>query len=59
VSRTSPWLSDKPTPNVTRLERGELLDLWASNRNSLIGAMAADEMMKRLYTDRKTRETET
>jgi hypothetical protein len=53
MSRVSPWLSDKPSPDVTRLTHDELLDVWIANRNSLIGAMAADEMMKRLFTNRK------
>jgi hypothetical protein len=44
-------------PNVTQLERDELLDLWISNRNSIAGVAAADEMMKRLWTDRKRQET--
>jgi hypothetical protein len=52
-----PWLDDKPAPDVTRLTQDELLDLWVSNRNSLIGFMAADEAMKRLYTERKLKET--
>lgn len=51
--KISPWLDDKPAPDVKALERDELLDLWAANRNSLIGAMAADEMMRRLNSHRK------
>ena len=47
------WLNDKPPADVTQLDYDALLDHWMANRNSLIGAMAADEMMKRLWTTRK------
>ena len=42
------WLSNEPTPDVRSLTLTELLDLWAKNRNSMIGRIAADEVCRRL-----------
>lgn len=48
-----PWTrNDKPV-NVAQATQDELLDLWYKDRNGMQGVVAADEMMKRLYTLRK------
>jgi hypothetical protein len=54
---TSPWLDGKPAPDVTRLADKELLDVWVSNRNNLLGHVAADEFCKRAYAQRQLKET--
>lgn len=47
---------DLPTVNLlAERTQNELLDLWAANRNNLSGLLAADEVMRRLYAERKTK----
>lgn len=46
--KKSHWLSDEPTPDVPSASDAELLDIWRTNRNSLLSTVAASEMMKRL-----------
>lgn len=53
MSRPAPWFDSTPAPDVRVLTQDELLDLWAANRNSLLGHVAAEEMMRRLNTARK------
>ena len=53
MSKPAPWLDSTPAPDVRALTRDELIDVWKSNRNNLLGAIAADEMMKRLHEETK------
>lgn len=53
MAKVSSWLESEPAPNVTQLTQDELLDLWMSNRNTMIGRVAAEELARRLYADRK------
>jgi len=57
VSNRSPWLDDKPAPDVQTLDQRELFDTWVANRNNLLGHVAADEIAKRAYTTFKAQET--
>jgi len=56
MSKTSSWLETTPVPDVTRLDRDALLDTWAANRSNTIGRMAAEELAKREYAERKLKE---
>jgi hypothetical protein len=47
VSKVSPWLDNTPTPDMPTLTDAELVAVWTTNRNNMLGAMAADEGMKR------------
>lgn len=47
MNKVSPWLDDTPTPDLPKLSDDDLVVVWASNRNNLLGAMAAEESMKR------------
>lgn len=55
----SPWLDDKPAPDVRVLSHDELLDVWADNRNNLLGHVASDELTKRLHAERQIHRKET
>jgi len=46
------WLDPKPAPDVRTLTRDELQALWAANRNTLIGIMAAEEAMRRYQLEK-------
>jgi len=46
------WLDPKPAPDVRALTRDELQALWAANRNTLIGIMAAEEAMRRYQLEK-------
>lgn len=52
---TSPY--DRPVPDLPTLSDPELLAVWHLNRNGLQGALAADEMMKRLLLRETKKET--
>jgi hypothetical protein len=51
------WCSDTPVPDVTQLTRDDLLNTWVANRANTLGRMAAEELMKREYAERKLKET--
>lgn len=53
MSKPAPWLDSTPALDVRTLATDELVEVWTGNRNNLLGAMAADEMMKRLKIDRR------
>jgi hypothetical protein len=44
---TSPWFDPECPPDVRTLTRNELRTLWAANRNSLLGTVAAEEYIRR------------
>jgi hypothetical protein len=56
MKKVSSWLDDAPLKDVAQMETNELIDTWFLHRNSTYGAMAADEMMKRLHTNRRMNE---
>lgn len=51
---TSPWLDNKPAPDVRVLTLDELLEVWRKHRsgvkgaNTVLGACAADEVCRRV-----------
>jgi hypothetical protein len=47
----SPYSQDYPDPAL--LTKDELLDLWAGQRNSHYGVVLAEEMMRRISTERQ------
>jgi hypothetical protein len=56
---TSPWFDPKCPPDVRTLTREELRTLWAGNRNSLLGTVAAEEYIRRDWLDRTEKESQT
>jgi|PlaIllAssembly_1097288.scaffolds.fasta_scaffold415384_1 hypothetical protein len=42
------WLDNNPPPDVRVLDADSLRETWRNSRNSLLGVMAAHEMMRRL-----------
>lgn len=48
---TAPWLSGEPSVNYRTLTLPELLALWKAHRNDVTGAMAADEVCRRLSSN--------
>lgn len=44
----STWLDPTPPPDVRTLTDAELLALWKSARNGILGLIAAEEGMRRL-----------
>jgi hypothetical protein len=53
VKKISPWLDDTPVIDVTTATQDELLDAWATNRNSTLAVMAAEEVTRRLFKQRE------
>jgi hypothetical protein len=45
---------DPPPVNIlAERTQDELLDMWAANRNNLTGLMAAEEIVRRIFLERK------
>lgn len=42
------WLDDSVTPDVAALSAQELMVVWQTNRNSRMGGIAADEILRRV-----------
>lgn len=50
-----PYYDLPPVNILAERTQDELLDLWAANRNNLSGLLAADEVMRRFYAERKAK----
>lgn len=46
------WLQSEPPPDMRAMTLSQLLQIWKSARNSILGLLAADEVCRRL-TDGK------
>lgn len=57
MAKVSSWLETESVPDVTRLDRDDLLNTWAANRGNTLGRMAAEELAKREYAERKLKGT--
>lgn len=53
---SEPYHDPPPVNILAERSQDDLLDLWAANRNNLSGLLAADEVMRRLYAERKLKE---
>lgn len=54
MSRNAPaWLDNTPPPDVETLSEREVLEIWAANRNNMLGVMAASEVARRRYSQLK------
>lgn len=49
--------NEKPVlPDLHALQLPDLLKVWQENRNSLLGVMAANEVMGRLWKQQETKQ---
>lgn len=53
MSKVSPWLDGKTVIDVMTATDDELLDAWATNRNSTIAVMCSEELTRRLFKQRE------
>lgn len=50
-----PYHDPPPVNILADRSQDDLLDIWAANRNNLSGLLAADEVMRRLYAERRVK----
>ena len=53
---SDPYRDPPPVNILADRSQDDLLDIWMANRNNLSGLLAADEVMRRLFAERKAKE---
>ncbi len=53
---STPRPDNAPINPLAGFTQDQLIDMWAAHRNDLDSVMAANEIVKRLYLERKAKE---